>query len=168
MSSATAIVAAFGIVGTLAAPFVANWGLERRMQLKHKQAQETRQHRARIRAYRNMLDAAISCRESAAQNSTQNRTQEQQQALHNSMQVALRNVISAYNAVNLFGSVETRGAARALWDAARRMAATTWRDQHELATLTAPVAEAEEVFAAAARKELFPDEAVQPGRPADQ
>ena len=84
------------------------------------------------------------------------------------MQVALRNVISAYNAVNLFGSVETRGAARALWDAARRMAATTWRDQHELATLTAPVAEAEEVFAAAARKELFPDEAVQPGRPADQ
>ena len=168
MSAATAIVAAFGIVGTLASPLVANWGLERRMQLKHKHAEETRLHRARIRAYRNMLDAAISCRESAAQNGTQNRTQEQQQALHNSMQVALRNVLSAYNTVILFGSVETRRVAQALWDAARRMATTTWRDPQELATLTAPVAKAEGAFAAAARKELFPDDAEQSGRLTEQ
>jgi hypothetical protein len=164
MSAATAIVAAFGIAGTLASPFVANWGLERRMQLKHKHAEETRLRRARIHAYRNMLDAAISCRESAAQNSAQHRTQLQLQALHNSMQVALRNVLSAYDTVNLFGSVETRMVAKVLWDAARGMATTTWREQEELANLTAPVAAAEEAFAAAARKELFPDAADQSGR----
>ena len=159
MSTATVVVAAFGIAGTLASPFVANWGLERRMQLKHKHAEETRLRRARINAYRNMLDAAISCRESAAQNTAQRRTQLQLQALHDSMQVALRNVLSAYDTVNLFGSVETRRAAKALWEAARVMVTTTWREQEELANLTAPVAAAEEAFAAAARKELFPDAA---------
>lgn len=84
------------------------------------------------------------------------------------MQVALRNVLSAYNTVNLFGSVETRRVAQALWDAARRMATTTWRDPQELATLTAPVADAEGAFAAAARKELFPDDAEQSGRLTEQ
>ena len=167
MSATTAIVAAFGIVGTLASPFVANWGLERRMQLKHKHAEETRLRRARIRAHRNMLNAAMSCRESAAQNSAQNHTHQQLQARHNSMQVALRNVLSAYNTVNLFGSPETRRAAHALWNAARRMATTAWKDLQELNTLTAPVGEAEEAFAAAARKELFPDDAEQSRRLTD-
>lgn len=137
------------------------------MQLKHKHAEETRLRRARIRAYRNMLDAAMSCRESAAQNSAQNHTQQQLQALHNSMQVALRNILSAYNTVNLFGSPETRRAADALWNAACKMATTAWRDPQELNSLTAPVGEAEGAFAAAARRELVPADAEQSARLTD-
>lgn len=95
MSTATAIVAAFGIVGTLASPFVANWGLERRMQLKHKHAEETRLRRARIHAYRNMLDAAMSCRDLATRNDAQVRGPQQLQELHGSMKIALRDILSA-------------------------------------------------------------------------
>lgn len=159
MSTATVVVAAFGIAGTLASPFVANWGLERRMQLKHKHAEETRLRRARIQAYRNMLDAAMSCRESATRNSAQIRQPQQLQELHSSMKVALRDILSAYNTANLFGSHETREAAHVLWDAACRMTTTAWKDPQELNALTTPVAVAEEAFAAAARKELFPDAA---------
>lgn len=158
MSGATVLVAIVGIAGTLAAPLVSNWGLERRMLLKHRHAEESRLRRARIRAYRTMLDAAMACRDSSTANDAGPHSPQQQRELESAMKSAIRTNLAAYNSVILFGSDETRRAARALWEAASKMAVTCWNTPQELNTLTLCVGKAEGEFAAAARKELFPND----------
>lgn len=74
------------------------------------------------------------------------------------MKAAVRDLISAFHAVDLFGSDETREAANTLLDAARAMATTNWKDDKELESLADRVGKSEDAFVRAARTDLFPDD----------
>lgn len=155
--SATALVAIAGILGTLGAPFVASWGLQKRTELRHKHAEEARLRRDRIRAYRDLLGAAAACRACATKKDFAHSEQEQRE-LQDGMRATSRTMLMAYNTVLLFGSEETRKAAILLWDATYKVLFTESQDQQELERLVTPLWEAEDRFAAAAREELFPGE----------
>lgn len=155
MNAATTVVAVFGILGTLSAPFVSNWGLEQRVRLKHKHADEIRRRRERVLAYRNLLDASVLCRKAAGENSVAPRAPTDQLDSLRTTKLALQHVLSARHTVDLVGSKESRVAARALWNAVYHMTTTRWKDADELKDLSLAVGNAEDAFIDAARRDLF-------------